>query len=323
MCRNWRISLPERSPDGVEPNGPVTVVSAVWHGDQAITLTYRDSASQPREQLLYRSDEGTFSVHDGTGRAWSFDGDGHKFRLAAEARRIHLAHLFDPYLALTSSEVDPLPHQIEAVYGEMLSRQPLRFLLAGDPGAGKTIMAGLYIKELIIRGDVERVLVVAPGSLVNQWQDELFDKFGLRFEVVTKDLLDSAHAGDVFHERDRLICRVDQISRREDLVERLAQTDWDLVVVDEAHRMSAHFFGAEVKKTKKYQLGETLGTAARHFLLMTATPHSGKEYPPNTSRSGVEDAVAGVLGAHNRFLGRPWEVDPLVGSLPYIVALDQ
>ena len=263
--------------DGIEPGGPVTVVSAVRHGDQAITLTYRDAANQPRDQLLYRSDEGTFSVREGTRRAWSFDGDGHLFRLAAEARRIHLAHLFDPYLALTSSEVEPLPHQIEAVYGEMLPRQPLRFLLADDPGAGKTIMAGLYIKELIIRGDAERILVVAPGSLVNQWQDELFDKFGLRFEIVTKDLIDSTHGGDVFHERERLICRVDQIARREDLVERLSQTDWDLVVVDEAHRMSAHFFGAEVKKTKKYQLGETLGATARHLLLMTATPHAGKE----------------------------------------------
>ena len=108
--------------DGIEPGGPVTVVSADWHGDQAITLTYRDAANQPREQLLYRIDEGTFTVKEGTRRAWSFDGDGHMFRLAAEARRIKLAHLFDPYLALTSSEVDPLPHQIEAVYGEMLPR---------------------------------------------------------------------------------------------------------------------------------------------------------------------------------------------------------
>jgi hypothetical protein len=211
--------------DGIEPGGPVTVVSASWHGDQAITLTYRDANNQPREQLLYRSDEGTFEVHEGTRRAWSFDGDGHLFRLAAEARRIRLAHLFDPYLALTSSEVDPLPHQIEAIYGEMLPRQPLRFLLADDPGAGKTIMAGLYIKELIIRGDAERILVVAPGSLANQWQDELFDKFGLRFDIVTKELLDSTHAGDVFAERNQLICRVDQIARREDLVERLAQTE--------------------------------------------------------------------------------------------------
>ena len=263
--------------DGIEPNGPVTVVSVSRHGDQAITLIYRDIANQPRDRLLYRADEGTFSVRGETRRAWSFDGDGQLFRLAAEARRIQLAHLFDPYVALSSSDVDPLPHQIEAVYGEMLPRQPLRFLLADDPGAGKTIMAGLYIKELIIRGDAERILVVVPGSLVNQWQDELFDKFGLRFEIVTKDLLDSVHSGDIFHERDRLICRVDQIARREDLVDRLSQTDWDLVVVDEAHRMSAHFYGAEVKKTKKYQLGETLGAVTRHLLLLTATPHTGRE----------------------------------------------
>jgi SNF2 family DNA or RNA helicase len=263
--------------DGVDPAGPVTVVTAQWHGTQAVTLVYRDHAARVHERLLFRSDEGTFSVEDGARRTWSFDGDGHLFRLAAEARRIQLAHLFDPYMALTSSQVDPLPHQIEAVYGEMLPRQPLRFLLADDPGAGKTIMAGLYIKELMIRGDVERCLIVAPGSLVTQWEDELLDKFGLRFEVVTRELLDSTHAGDVFVERNRLIARIDQIARRDDLVERLRHTDWDLVVVDEAHRMSAHFFGDELKRTKKFQLGEVLGASARHFLLMTATPHAGKE----------------------------------------------
>ena len=135
--------------EGIEPNGPVTVVSAVWHGDQAITLTHRDSTKQPREQLLYRSDEGTFSIREGTRRAWSFDGDGHKFRLATEARRTHLAHLFDPCLALTSSEVDPLPHQVESVYGEMVSRQPMRVLFADDPGADKTIMPGLYARPTV------------------------------------------------------------------------------------------------------------------------------------------------------------------------------
>ncbi len=262
---------------GVDPAGPVTVISVQWHGTQALTLFFRDAKSQPQERLVYRSDEGSFSIAEGTSRAWSFDGDGHLFRLAAEARRIHLAHLFDPYLALTSSQIEPLPHQIEAVYGDMLPRQPLRFLLADDPGAGKTIMAGLYIKELMIRGDVERCLIIAPGSLVGQWEEELVDKFGLRFDIVNRDLLDSAQAGDVFVERDRLIARVDQIARREDLVERLKNTDWDLVVVDEAHRLSAHFFGDEVKKTKKYQLGEVLGATTRHLLLMTATPHAGKE----------------------------------------------
>lgn len=262
---------------GVDPAGPATVVTAQWHGTQALTLVFRDVSSRVQERLLYRADEGTFTVDEGASHAWSFDGDGHLFRLAAEARRIQLAHLFDPYVALTSSQVEPLPHQIEAVYGEMLPRRPLRFLLADDPGAGKTIMAGLYIKELMIRGDVERCLIVTPGSLVGQWEEELLDKFGLRFDLVTRELLDSANPGDVFAERDRLIARIDQLARRDDLVERLRQVDWDLVVVDEAHRMSAHFFGDEVKKTKKYQLGEALGATTRHLLLMTATPHAGKE----------------------------------------------
>src|SRR5207253_1792812 len=207
---------------------------------------------------LYRGNEATLEI-EREGHVWSFDADGRLFRLASEALRIRLAHLFDPYLAVHTSNLDPLPHQIEAVYGEMLPRQPLRFLLADDPGAGKTIMAGLYIKELMIRGDVERCLIVTPGSLVGQWEEELLDKFGLRFDVLNRDLLDSNQAGDVFTERPRLIARMDQLARRDDLVERLRVADWDLVVVDEAHRLSAHFFGDEVKKTKKYQLGEVLG----------------------------------------------------------------
>ena len=262
---------------GIDPAGPVTVVAIRWHGDAVLTLTYKLGDGDPQERLLYRSDEGTFEVNEGTNRAWSFDGDGHLFRVAAEARRIQMAHLFDPYLALTSSTVEPLPHQIEAVYKEMIPRQPLRFLLADDPGAGKTIMAGLYIKELIIRGDVERCLIVAPGSLVSQWQDEMKEKFNLTFELITKDMLDSAHIVDPFKDKNLLIARVDQIARREDIVERLGHADWDLVVVDEAHRMSAHHYGQEITKTKKYILGETLGRTARHFLLMTATPHAGKE----------------------------------------------
>jgi superfamily II DNA or RNA helicase len=262
---------------GVEASGPVTLVSVTWQGSQAVSVIYRDSANQLHDRLLFRSDEGSFEVQTGTARAWSFDADGHLFRLAAEARRIHLAHLFDPYIALSSSRVDPLPHQIEAVYGEMLPRQPLRFLLADDPGAGKTIMAGLYIKELIIRGDAERILIVAPGSLTAQWQDELADKFGLAFDIVTREMLDRTNPVEAFGEKHRLICRVDQIARRDDLVEKLPQVDWDLVVIDEAHRMSAHFFGDEVQKTKKYVLGEVLGSTTRHLLLMTATPHAGKE----------------------------------------------
>ena len=262
---------------GIDPSGPVTIVAVEWHGSAAATVTYRRESGESDHRLMYRSDEGTFQVVGGTARSWSFDADGALFRLAAEARRIHLAHLFDPMLAVTTSQIDPLPHQIQAVYGEMLPRQPLRFLLADDPGAGKTIMAGLYIKELMLRGDAHRVLIVAPGSLVSQWQDELYEKFGLRFEIVTKEMLDASYSGDVFSEHNLLIARVDQLARRDDLVERLRSTDWDLVVVDEAHRMSAHFFSGEVQKTRRYQLGEVLGSVARHFLLMTATPHAGKE----------------------------------------------
>ena len=208
----------------------------------------------------------------------SFDADGRLLRLVAEAERIRLAHLFDPYLAVHASRIEPLPHQITAVYGEMLPRQPLRFLLADDPGAGKTIMAGLLIKELLIRGDLERCLVVAPGSLVEQWQDELDLKFGLPFDLLTRDRIETAPTGNPFEEPDRLIARLDMLSRNEGLMRLLgAAKEWDLVVCDEAHRMAASFFGTEVKYTKRYRLGELLGTRCRHFLLMTATPHNGKE----------------------------------------------
>ena len=211
----------------------------------------------------------------------AFRGDGRWFRLAAEAERIRLAHLFDPYLAVHASHVEPLPHQITAVYGEMLPRQPLRFLLADDPGAGKTIMAGLLIRELMVRGDLERCLVVAPGSLVEQWQDELASKFDLAFDLLTRERIAAAAAvagGNPFAECNHLIARLDVLSRSEDLRRRLeAAKEWDLVVCDEAHRMAASFFGTEVRYTKRYRLGRLLGARCRHFLLMTATPHNGKE----------------------------------------------
>lgn len=180
-------------------------------------------------------------------------------------------------LAVHLSVLEPLPHQIQAVYGEMLARQPLRFLLADDAGAGKTIMAGLLVKELALRGDVHRCLVVAPGGLVTQWQDELAEKFGLAFDLVTADMVEASRTGNPFGERNLLIARLDHLARNEHVQERLAATDWDLVVVDEAHRMAAHWYGAEVQETKRYRLGRLLGGVTRHLLLMTATPHNGKE----------------------------------------------
>ncbi len=255
---------------GVLPDRAVTVVQAEWHGTQALTLTYRDDAGRVDHQLLYRDSEARLEIEE-TGRAWAFDADGSLFRLVSEALRIRLAYLFDPYLAVHTSNLEPLPHQIQAVYQELLPRQPLRFLLADDPGAGKTIMAGLFIKELIVRGDVKRCLVVAPGSLVEQWQDELWQKLGLDFEIITKQTIEASRSGNPFAEKHLVISRLDHLSRNEELQAKLEQTDWDLVVVDEAHKMSAHFFGNELKETKRYRLGRLLGSVTRHLLLMTAT----------------------------------------------------
>lgn len=168
----------------------MTVVSVQWHGSNAITLTYRDDVGSVAQTLLYRDVEPSLIVEQAA-RSYAFDGDPNLFRLAAEALQIRMAARFDPMLAVTTSDLEPLPHQIKAVYGELLPRTPLRFLLADDPGAGKTIMAGLYIKELMLRGDLARCLIVAPGSLVEQWQEELLDKFGIRFELLTRSLVDS------------------------------------------------------------------------------------------------------------------------------------
>ena len=260
---------------GVLTDRTVRVVDVEWHGSNAITLTYTDdSTGKPDQELLYRDNEPQLSV-ERVGRAWAMDADGSLFRLVSEAKRISLAYLFDPFLAVQTSNLDPLPHQIDAVYSEMLPRQPLRYLLADDPGAGKTIMAGLFCKELMIRGDVERCLVIAPGSLVEQWQDELWQKFGLNFEILTKDMIEAARSGNPFGEKPLLIARLDHLSRNEELQAKLQATDWDLVIADEAHKMSAHYAGGEVRETKRYKLGRLAGSVARHLLLMTATPHSG------------------------------------------------
>jgi superfamily II DNA or RNA helicase len=263
---------------GVLPDGLVTVVDVQWHGSDVVELIYKDSAGKLGSELLYRDREPTLGIA-AAGVPWSFDGDGALFRLVSEAHRIRLAHLFDPVLAVHTSVVEPLPHQITAVYDAMLQRQPLRFLLADDPGAGKTIMAGLLIKELIARGDLQRCLVVCPGSLAEQWQDELYRRFHLPFEILTNDKLEAARTGNWFLETNLVIARLDKLSRNEDVQEKLKAPDcrWDLIICDEAHKMSASYFGGEIKFTKRYRLGQLLSTLTRHFLLLTATPHNGKE----------------------------------------------
>ncbi|MBC2710216.1 MAG: DUF3883 domain-containing protein [Desulfosarcina sp.] len=261
---------------GILPDGFITVVDVSWIGSVAIELTYKDSKGKLANELIYRDREDDLEILE-SGKPWSFDGDPDLFRLVSEAHRIRLAYLFDPLLAVHTSLVDPLPHQITAVYETMLPRQPLRFLLADDPGAGKTIMTGLLIKELIARGDLQRCLIVCPGNLVEQWQDELYRRFHLPFEIMTNDKYEAARTGNWFSENPLSICRLDKLSRNEDVQEKLKTTDWDVVVCDEAHKMSASFWGGEIRRTKRYKLGQLLSTLTRHFLLLTATPHNGKE----------------------------------------------
>ena len=261
---------------GIVPGATVTVVAAEWHGGGVVDLTYRDPEGTLGSRLIYRDDEPQIEVLE-VAQPWSFDADGALFRLVSEAHRIRLGYLFDPHLAVSTSLVEPLPHQITAVYEEMLPRQPLRFLLADDPGAGKTIMAGLLIKELMARGDVKRCMVICPGALVEQWQDELWSRFHLPFEILTNDKLEAARTGNWFQEEDLILCRLDKLARDEDSQAKLQATDWDLVICDEAHKLSATVYGREIKRTKRHQLGQLVSELTRHFLLMTATPHNGKE----------------------------------------------
>lgn len=261
---------------GVLPASAVTVKHARMHGSDTLEITYTDAEGRPGTQLLFRDQESQLEVVQKT-RPLSFTADGSLFRLVSEAQRLRLGFLFDPMIAVNTSAVQPLPHQITAVYETMLTRQPLRFLLADDPGAGKTIMTGLLIKELIIRGDVAKCLIVSPGSLVEQWQDELDQKFSLSFDIMTNDAIQASRTGNWFLEHSLCICRLDKLSRNEDLQRKLELIDWDLVVVDEAHKMSASYFGSEVKFTKRHRLGQLLSAHTRQLLLLTATPHNGKE----------------------------------------------
>ena len=261
---------------GLLPGSSATIISVKRHGTTSVELVYQDAGGRLGSELLYSDSVANLEIVP-AGLPWSFAGDGALFRLTSEAYRIRLAYLFDPLIAVHTSLIEPLPHQITAVYETMLGKQPLRYLLADDPGAGKTIMTGLLIKELMIRGDLHRCLIICPGNLVEQWQDELNQRFHVAFDILTNDRLEASASGNAFAETPLCIARLDKLSRDEDIQAKLRQTEWDLIVVDEAHKMSATFFGGEIKYTKRYQLGELLGKITRHLILLTATPHNGKE----------------------------------------------
>ena len=265
-----------QSISGLVPDSSVEIisVSSIALGSAVVVVKRPNGEFQE----LIVNDEMSFELT--LSENFKFDADPASFKLAMEATRMELAGVFDPFAALSTSNLKPLPHQLSAVYGELLNKIPLRFLLADEPGAGKTIMAGLLIKELILRGSLKRCLIVCPGSLGEQWSDELKEKFGLSFRQLNKNSLDEASHVNPFNESNFMIARMDQLARSSDQVKkRLEETDWDLVIIDEAHRMSAQHVGFknEASKTLRFQLGQLLSKQTTHMLLMTATPHTGSD----------------------------------------------
>jgi superfamily II DNA or RNA helicase len=266
--------LPEELKQNVTVYGPlfpepVQVIIAVPMGASVKLVGKGVRSSTVYDPIL--STEQLGQLHASPARE-PFDGDAGKFRLGVEAMRLGLAYEYDPFFSLSIARVDPLPHQLEAVYDYFIKLPRIRFLLADDPGAGKTIMAGLLIKELKIRGLVKRTLIVTPANLSFQWQRELKDKFRESFEVVRSDVLRANYGMNPWQEKNQVVTSVSWVSRVEDAKESLLRSNWDLIIVDEAHKMSAY---SADKKTLAYQLGESLSQMTDHFLLMTATPHKG------------------------------------------------
>lgn len=248
---------------------PVEVITTIPMGESVKLVAKGLRTGQVRDPILSAAQFAQLTISPATE---PFDGDPVRFRLGIEAERLGLAYEYDPYFSLSIARVDPLPHQLEAVYEYFLALPRIRFLLADDPGAGKTIMAGLLLKELKIRGLVQRTLIVAPANLTFQWQREMKDKFREQFEVMRGEILRGQYGQNPWQEKNQVVTSVSWISRIEDAKESLLRSRWDLVIVDEAHKMSAY---SHEKKTLAFQLGEALADRTDHYLLMTATPHKG------------------------------------------------
>lgn len=248
---------------------PIQVIVTIPMGDSVKLIGKGLTTGKVHEPILTTEQ---LVALEATPEKEPFDGDPHRFRLGIEALRLALAYEYDPYFSLSIARVDPLPHQLEAVYDYFMRLPRIRFLLADDPGAGKTIMAGLLIKELKIRGLVKRTLIVTPANLSFQWQREIKDKFRENFEIIRSDVLRATYGSNPWQDKNQVITSVSWVSRIEDAKESLLRSHWDLIIVDEAHKMSAY---SADKKTLAYQLGEALAQMTDHYLLMTATPHKG------------------------------------------------
>ncbi|MFP4346418.1 MAG: helicase-related protein [Anaerolineales bacterium] len=286
-----------------EPHSGYDLVTVAWEGERSTRSYVLTPTDRSRLSRTARADF----------QGIAFDGDPERFRLAIEAHRLRLAHAIDPYAALNASRIDPLPHQFEAVYEQLLARPVVRALLAHDAGAGKTIMAGLLIKELQRRQGVQRVLVVAPAGLKAQWRRELLTKFGLDFPIVDREYIEEQGSDHllVWRETGLAITSI-AFARQEGIRQALESVEWDMVVVDEAHKMAAYRRSTgSLRKTHAYELGEVLSRHSTHFLLMTATPHKGdpENYRLLVSLIDPREAehVSQIEGANPRVLRRTKE----------------
>ena len=255
------------------PNEAVTITKVMPLGNR-FSVSYTGVHSHKSSNRILSQPEVDLLEVVTTDGTFNFQGDPQRFTLFAEAERIHSAYQFDPLFAVNCSIVDPLPHQVEAVYQYLLPMPKIRFLLADDTGAGKTIMTGLLLKELTMRGLIERVLIIVPGGLTKQWQeDEMQLKFNMPFKLVNRAAFTSDPT--IFSNSDHLITSIDFL-RGEDVLNVVKETSWDMVIVDEAHKLSAFDYGRKKYVSKRYQALEVLSTQCEHLLLLTATPHRGR-----------------------------------------------
>jgi len=260
---------------GLVPGAAAEILDVTMIGASAL-VRYRDDLGLQGTRMLTAHE--LAGISPVTDEGPSLDARADDFWLAAEAMRIRHAHLLNPLLAVTCSNVEALPHQVQAVYDYLLREHPQRFLLADDPGAGKTIMAGLYIKESLARDWVRRCLIVVPGGLAEQWQEELREKFGLAFDIFETSMIEAAAGGVPPLERHPfLIARLDQFARNPRLADLIGDAPYDLAIFDEAHKLATRSWGSKILKTRRYELGERIGDLSPSLLLMTATPHNGKE----------------------------------------------
>ena len=257
--------------------GPVRVLSAETLDDDLFTLEVVEVNTGAFHSGVTLTGEDLAQVVIQEPTHLDFSGDPHRFHLAIEAERFRLAHDHDPHFAVNVSSITPLPHQLDAVYRYMLQAPEVRFLLADDPGAGKTIMSGLLIKELRFRSLADRVLILVPPLVAKNWQEELELKFSERFEIINRDVIKNAAGRNPWLETDRVITSVYWAGRK-DIMPALLEAEWDLVIVDEAHKMAAYRRGSrkvKIERTFLYRLGENISARARQLLLLTATPHKG------------------------------------------------